>query len=80
MIGTMVLRGWELGYNQLNLIHYPALRRLPTTHAVFSHLTVLLFGYVFWFCALSRTGRRTTLYPQAGLVHTFPLNPGVMWG
>ena len=41
----MVLRGWELRYNHYVLPRYAVLAMLPTTHAVFSQLTVLLFDY-----------------------------------
>ena len=41
----MVLRGWELRYNHYILIRYAAPALLPTTNAVFSLLTVLLFDY-----------------------------------
>ena len=35
------------------------LRRLPTTHAVFLQLTVLLFGYCILVLCISQTERRT---------------------
>ena len=77
----MVLRGWELGYNQLILIHY-------TTPATFTNhprciftpdcftVWVMYFGFVHF----PERNDVPTLYPQVGLVHTFPLNRGVMWG
>ena len=46
----MVLRGWELRYNYYILTHYAAPAMLPTTNAVFSQLTVLLFDYCIFFC------------------------------
>ena len=42
-IRTMVLRGWELRYNYYILTRYAAPAMFPTTNAVFSQLTVLLF-------------------------------------
>ena len=42
-IGTKVLRGWE--YNYYILFRYAAPAMLPTTNAVFSQLTVLIFDY-----------------------------------
>ena len=72
----MVLRGWEIRYNYYILPHYAAPAMLPTTNAVFSRLTVLLFDYYILVLCVSQT----ELPPQVGLVHTFTLNPGVMWG
>ena len=55
------------------------LRRLPTTHAVFSHLTVLLFGYCILVLCISQTERRSDAVPTSWLVHTISLKPAVMW-
>ena len=41
------------------------LRRLPTTHAVFSHLTVLLFGYYILVLCISQMERRTDAVPTS---------------
>ena len=75
----MVLRGWELRYNYYIKIRYAAPAMLPTTNAVFSQLTVLLIT-VFWFCAFPKRVVKLMLSPQVGLVNTFTLTPGVMWG
>ena len=72
----MVLRGWELGYNQYILIHYAAPATF-TNHprCIFTPdcftVWLLYFGFVHF-------SNGTTLYPRVGLVHTFSLNPGVM--
>ena len=76
----MVLRGWELRYTYYIFIRYAAPAMLPTTNAVFSHLTVLLFDYCILFFCISQTERRTDATTRVGLVHTFTLDPGVMWG
>ena len=75
----MVLRGWELRYNYYTIIRYAAHAMLPTTNAVFSQLFYCLIT-VFWFCAFPKQSGEPTLSPQVGLVYTFTLNPGVMWG
>ena len=72
----MVSREWELRYNYYILIRYAAPAMLPTTNAVFSQLTVLLFDYCILFFFISQVERQT----DAIMVHTFTLNPGVMWG
>ena len=59
MIGTMVLRGWELRYNYYILIRYAAPAMLPTTNAVFSQLTVLLFDSCILVLCISQTERQT---------------------
>ena len=55
----MVLRGWGLRYNYYILIRYAAPAMLPTTTAVFSKLTVLLFDYCILVLCVSQTERRT---------------------
>ena len=50
----MVLRGWELGYNCYILVPYSAPAMLPTTNAVFSQLTVLLFDYCILVLCISK--------------------------
>ena len=55
----MVLRGWELRYNYYILTGYAAPTMLPTTNAVFSQLTVLLFDYCILVMCVSQTERRT---------------------
>ena len=54
-----MLRGWELGYNYYILIRYAAPAMLPTTNAVFSQLTVLLFDYCILVLCISQTERQT---------------------
>ena len=51
----MVLRG----YNYYILTHYAAPAMLPTTNAVFSRLTVLLFDYYILVLCVSQTERQT---------------------
>ena len=55
----MVLRGWELRYNYYILIRYAAPAMLPTTNAVFSQLTVLLFDYCILVLCITQKERRT---------------------
>ena len=55
----MVLRGWDLRYNYYILIRYVAPAMLPTTNAVFSQLTVLLFDYCILVLCIPQTERRT---------------------
>ena len=55
----MVVRGWELGYNYYILICYAAPPMLPTSNAVFSQLTVLLFDYCILVLCTFQTERRT---------------------
>ena len=55
----MVLRGWEHRYNYYILIRYAVPAMLPTTNAVFSQLTVLLFDYCILILCISHTERRT---------------------
>ena len=55
----MVLRGWELRYNYYKLTRYAAPAMLPTTNAVFSQLTVLLFDYCILVLCISPTERQT---------------------
>ena len=58
------------------------LRRLPTTHAVFSQLTVLLFGYCILVLYISQTERRTDAVglPTSWFGSYVYTHPGVMWG
>ena len=54
-----MLRGWELRYNCYILTPYAAPVMLPTTNAVFSQLTVLLFDYYILVLCISQTERLT---------------------
>ena len=58
----MVSRGWELRYNYYILIRYAAPAMLPTTNAVFSQLTVLLFDYCILFFFHFPTGAANRRY------------------
>ena len=63
------------------LTRYAAPAMLPTTNAVISQMTVFtVLITVYWFCVFPKWSNEPTLPPQVGLVHTFTLNPGVMWG
>ena len=53
----MVLRGWELKYNHFILTRYAAPAMLPTTIAVFSQVTVLLFDYCILVLCVSQIER-----------------------
>ena len=44
------------------------LRRLPTSHAEFSQLTVLLFGYGILVLCISQTERQTDAVPTSWFV------------
>ena len=55
----MVSRGWELRYNYDILIRYTAPAMSPTTNAVSSQLTVLLFDYCILVLCIFHTERRT---------------------
>ena len=64
----MVLRGWELRYNYYILTCYAAPAMLPTTNAVFSQLTVLLFAYCILVLRISQTERRPDATTTSWLV------------
>ena len=55
------------------------LRRLPSTHAVFSQLTVLLFGYCILVLCISQTERQTDAIPTSCLGSYVHTKPGGMW-
>ena len=76
----MVLRGWELGYNQYILIHYAA----PATFTNHPRCIFTPDCFIVWlmyvgFVDFPKRNDEPTLYPQVVLVPTLSLNPGVMW-